>query len=344
MPGPGNRPASHGESGRSLPGSAWTVEVETMHPRERGDFWAITCYFNPVGYRRRLANYHTFRRHLAVPLVTVELAFDDEPFQLASDDADIMVQLRGGDVLWQKERLLNVALQALPDACRTVAWLDCDILLRREDWHEEANRLLGDFELVQLFGEVHHLPPDAPVDQVAGAPPLRKVESLGRQAVENRLPPAWWTSESENALGRAWACRRETLARHGIYDAMVLGSGDKALVSAAFGRHEQFLRSWQFNVRQAEHYRSWAWPFFDAIRAKVGFVEAVLEHLWHGDLDDRGYLTRYDGFDAFDFDPYADISISREGCWCWSSDKSEMHVYVRRYFHSRREDGSAHHP
>jgi len=56
------------------------------------NLWAITCYFNPVGYRRRLQNYRTFRQRLKVPLVTVELSFGQE-FQLSSGDADVVVQL-----------------------------------------------------------------------------------------------------------------------------------------------------------------------------------------------------------------------------------------------------------
>ena len=93
------------------------------------DVWAITCYFNPVGYRSRLGNYRVFRRHFGalLPLVTVELACD-AAFQLDREDAEIMIQLRGGDELWQKERLLNIALAALPRACRTVAWLDCNVV------------------------------------------------------------------------------------------------------------------------------------------------------------------------------------------------------------------------
>jgi len=89
--------------------------------------WGITCYFNPVGYRRRLDNYRIFRQRLKVPLVAVELSFDKK-FQLASADADILVQLHGSAVLWQKERLLNVALKSLPQVCDKVAWLDCDIV------------------------------------------------------------------------------------------------------------------------------------------------------------------------------------------------------------------------
>ena len=78
------------------------------------NLWSITCYFNPVGYRRWLENCRTFRQHLKVPLVAVELSFGEE-FELAAGDAHILVQLRSSSVLWQKERLLDVALRSLPD-------------------------------------------------------------------------------------------------------------------------------------------------------------------------------------------------------------------------------------
>jgi len=50
----------------------------------------------------------------------VELSFDGR-FELTDDDADILVQLSGGAVLWQKERLLNLALNAVPSAVKNVA-------------------------------------------------------------------------------------------------------------------------------------------------------------------------------------------------------------------------------
>ena len=90
------------------------------------DLWAITCYFNPMRYQRRLANFRIFRDRLQLPLVAVELAYGQE-FELQAQDAEILIQLRDGAVLWQKERLLNIALQALPSSCHRVAWLDCDI-------------------------------------------------------------------------------------------------------------------------------------------------------------------------------------------------------------------------
>ena len=65
--------------------------------------YAITSYFNSAKYQTKLNNYRLFHKSLAVPLITVELSFDGE-FELTSADADILVQISGGAVLWQKER------------------------------------------------------------------------------------------------------------------------------------------------------------------------------------------------------------------------------------------------
>src|SRR5437016_4683011 len=95
--------------------------------------WGITSYFNPMRYRRRLSNFRLFRKHLNIPLVVVELTYG-EVFELHEKDAEVLIQLRGGAVLWQKERLLNVALSALPSSCDKVAWLDCDIIFDDIGW------------------------------------------------------------------------------------------------------------------------------------------------------------------------------------------------------------------
>ncbi|MDG2389925.1 MAG: hypothetical protein P8M30_11450 [Planctomycetaceae bacterium] len=34
--------------------------------------WAITAFYNPAGYRSRIANFRAFRQHLKIPLVAVE--------------------------------------------------------------------------------------------------------------------------------------------------------------------------------------------------------------------------------------------------------------------------------
>jgi hypothetical protein len=297
--------------------------------------WAITTFFNPAGYRSKPFNYRVFRQRLAVPLLTVELSFGAE-FELANDDADVLLQVRGGDVLWQKERLLNLALRALPPQCETVAWIDCDVVLSRPDWPAVAAEILQSKAIVQLFHERYSLPratlpEEAQPDHAAG----HGVAYLLAQRLSSPelLAERWGVS-----LGLAWAARRQLLESHGLYDMGVLGGGDRALACAVFGQFEALQSAWNANQRQMEHFLAWARPFHEAVRGEAGYVDGAVFHLWHGHKHDRLYVERFADFARFDFDPFADIATDAAGCWRWSTDKPAMHRYVRDYFAARRED------
>ena len=305
--------------------------------------WAITSYYpfdDPVGEKRRLRLYHEFRRRLQIPLVTVELA-RCENFDLDDGDAEILVRRRGGDVLWQKERLLNIALEALPKECDTVAWIDCDVVLERDDWHEAARRRLEECRLVQPFRRVHHLSGHG-LDRV----PVCTQDSIAFRRLEHTLPPESFRSPGCSqrfgyAPGLAWAARKETLLRHGLYDALIVGSGDKLMFSSACGRLADCIAAFHMNPRQREHYERWATPFFETVQGRVGYVDGDIFHLWHGDLGDRHYADRYDGFDQLHFDPWTDIALSPDGVWRWSSDKPALHALACDYFDRRRSGGSS---
>src|SRR3954471_10354403 len=93
------------------------------------DFWGIAAVFAPSP--ASVANLRRFSegvRRQGLPLLIVELAFDDRPFRAPDAAADLVVRLRTRTVLWHKERLFNLAIQQLPPGCRYVAWLDADVL------------------------------------------------------------------------------------------------------------------------------------------------------------------------------------------------------------------------
>ena len=196
------------------------------------DLWAITSCFNPVRYRLQLSNFRTFRKRLKVPLVVVELSYGDD-FELQEPDADILIQLRGGAALWQKEQLLNLALQALPESCRHVAWLDCDVLFSSEDWADSTVRRLERFAIIQLFNNVHYLPSDC------SAPCSPTDAELTRPSaafsIASGIPPttaighAQNTREGSSATGFAWTASRKLLDQHKFFDACILNGGDRAM-------------------------------------------------------------------------------------------------------------------
>ena len=100
-----------------------------------------------------------------------------------------------------------------------------------------------------------------------------------------------------------------------------------------------FAQALEMNARRTEHYLAWARPYFNRIQGRIGHIAGRVFHLWHGDLNNRRHQARHRPFAQFDFDPYTDIALDRNGCWHWNSEKPEMQAFVAHYFESRKEDG-----
>ena len=317
-----------------------------MH--ESRSLWAITSHFNPSGYRSKLSNYRTFRRYCPLPLVTVELSYGAR-FELNDSDADVLIQLRGKDVLWQKERLLNLALKTVPRECEKVLWIDADVVFEKADWYKHADDRLDGYPLVHLFSErvnlsrEQDLPPPLSADPTAMSVDSKCV-SIGYKIAEgsvvsNDLLNAEAPLVDGPTTGLAWGARRSLLEDHGLYDRCVLGSGDRAMICAALGEFWCGSEAVQMNRWQRSDYLNWARPFFESVNGCVSCVEGRVFHLWHGDLQNRHYAKRQEILGTFQFDPSKDIAIDKNGCWKWSSHKPELHEQVKAYFDKRKEDG-----
>ncbi|MEX0785384.1 MAG: hypothetical protein WD939_01990 [Dehalococcoidia bacterium] len=304
--------------------------------------WAITSYFNSAGYRQRLKNFRVFRERLAVPLIAVELAYGDRDFELCSDDADIVVQLRGGDVMWQKERLLNIALASLPDDATAVAWLDCDVVFERPDWPERAQALLAERVLVQPFQHSFRLPkgtlPDE-FDRTTDRPRNSFACNYQRGVLTPDVLRAWNFEGDFPNDGYAWVGRRDVLERHGFYDACVVGGGTRDFAHAVVGAFDALIEGRPMTTGQAEHFLQWATPVYESVRARIGYIDGDVFHLWHGAKKVRRILERHGDLRDLGFDPYTDIALEEGGCWRWNSDKPALHAFVKAYFESRRDDG-----
>ncbi len=306
---------------------------------QSGPLWAITAYFNPARYRQRRHNYGEFRRRLSAPLLTVELGYDGR-FELGNGDADVLIRVGGRDVVWQKERLLNIGLRALPSECRYVAWLDCDVVFERSDWTEATCRALDGCPVVHLFREVYELGRTelAEAPRGSGMKGMSILAVAGAEEDPGELLRGNMRGNHSVHSGLAWAARRDVLA-DGLYDACIVGSGNRAILCAQLGRFSDAIHYLHMGPRWQAHYLSWAERQYERIQGSVEAIEGRLIHLWHGCLDDRRYAERHTALARFDFDPAVDIEQAEEGAWQWSSDKPEMHRYVRRYFWARNEDG-----
>lgn len=312
--------------------------------RHREDtLWAVTSYFNPVGYRSRWRNYAIFREHLAAPLLTVALEFG-ETAELSAGDADILVRLTEGDVLWQKERLFNLALEYLPAACEKILWLDADTVFPEPDWLERVDRALDHWPVVQPFRDVRRADRAlnlGGLDQGAWsecAPEQTSAAYLRSRGIRSSRSRQYLGAQYGFATpGLAWATERSFIESTGFFDQAIIGSGDLAFWSGVSGDHSCFLHAGRI-ASVVEVWQEWQPRAHANSQGRVGYLDATVLHLPHGDRRLRNFADRWEILRRSDFDPRTDIRIGDAGTWLWSSPKPDLHQEVAEYFVRRRED------
>ncbi|HVN84497.1 MAG TPA: hypothetical protein VMW17_06585 [Candidatus Binatia bacterium] len=309
------------------------------YPAERygrcDELFLVTCYFNSNSFRTRRETYDRFAQSIrgsGLNLLTVECAFGDADFTLPPGPGCMRVRSR--DVMWQKERLINLAVASLPTSVRKVAWLDCDVLFSNSDWAIQTAALLDTFPIVQTFKTAIRLPRSHTSYRGLG-----EVWS-GFAWVSAVVPEVFAKDYAQHGhTGFGWAARRDLLDRHGLYDACISGSGDHLMAHAMRGDLSMKCGLFPTSPKLREHFRQWAKAFHADVSGQIGSTPGTLLHLWHGDTKDRRYIDRHEQLVNLDFDPAADLRIGRDGLWEWASDKPEFRRWMRDYFESRKEDG-----
>lgn len=287
---------------------------------------ALTCHFNPAGFHRTEANFCTFASRLAtqkVRLYAAELAFGNTPFRLPP--IGNIVRLKGGDVLWQKERLLNHLVEQLPPEVDKVVFVDGDILFGDPDWAIKTEEALNHADVIQPFDSAVYLPPQI---QTFDDDPkwMHKPSSFS-----DRLRGGQG-DKMECAIGFAWAFRRDFLKRvGGLYDRAILGGGDTILTWGIW-TPGTYRFGEKMNARVGEYLER-----FRAAKPTPNFIKGTVCHLYHGSEKNRRYMDRYEIAVKHDYDPDHDIKRVN-GVWAWASNKPALHDEVRNYFLGRKED------
>jgi hypothetical protein len=304
------------------------------------DLAAVTCFFNPAGYKTKLINYRRFREQFSkvgVQLFTVECAFRDKPFELTGERN--LIQIRTDSIMWQKESLLNKAIAALPKKYTKVLWLDCDILFKNPGWAAESARLLDTYSIIQPF-------------EIAVPLQENETEFLGLSEAAPSFASIFTKHPQNLLLGRfhrhghtgyAWGARREVFHELGLYGAEIVGNADHLMAHAFCGDFDSPCvgRIVGENTPYRKHFQKWCGPVYRRIRSRLSYVPGVICHLWHGDRKDRHYddFKFRKEFPRFKFDPSRDICLDKSGCLKWNSINDELHDWAENIFTLRKEDG-----
>lgn len=290
--------------------------------------WCLTTYFNPAKYKSRLRNHLLFTQNLKHNLLTIELAFGDEPFSLEDS-----VKLRANSVLWQKERMLNYALSLLPPTCEYIAWIDGDVILP-DNWVDLAiSEFEKGYEVLQLFEQVKHLPPN---ETSYSGTDIMTERGLVWQS---KTYPDFLSLRKKNKIlyattGFAWAAKRSIFSS-GFYDKHVLGANDNLIIDCClntFELHHYYKAG--LGTLLLDDMLKWANTFGSH---PVNYLPITIYHLFHGHKKNRGYLTREDIVKKYNYDPSKDIKLVGD-VYEWATDKKEFHEEVKNYFSNRQED------
>lgn len=293
--------------------------------------WCITAVFNPANYQSRIDNYKIFRDRLEsqnINLLTVELVFNDQQPVLSADIKTF--HLHSHSVMWQKERLLNYAISKLPQHCTHFAWLDSDLLLP-DGWQDMAMTKLEKADFVQVFEKVIHLKQK----EIYGGDYQDIKQGIAWQS--NTYKEDWINLRLQKKIfhaepGFGWATKKSSLP-NGLYDRLILGSGDNFLVDCLLGS-EPLHHYWTKLTNMLSDMSEWKNTFK---KGTVDYLPINIYHLWHGNMKNRAYHTRDLILNKHKFNPTEDIIIKND-VWEWSSPKPDLHQDVTNYFHSRRED------
>jgi hypothetical protein len=303
------------------------------------DLGVVTSHFNPCGFKVRTENFERCVapiREADIPLVVVEACFEGGARLPASHRT---LQVAAKDVMWHKERLLDLGTGWLPSHCTKVAWVDADVLFENGDWAVETSALLERAVVAQPFARA--------VRMSRGCLEPREgddtFESFAAMFVNKPETLADGKFELHGHTGFAWAAQRDVMAQHGFYDACIAGSGDHLMAHAFAGDAESrcIARIAGTGGPHRAHFRRWSRKIHADVGARLAFTPGRVFHLWHGTIANRRYAQRNRELYQMGFDPRTDLRISHAGCWEWASDKPELHAWARRYFEDRREDEEA---
>jgi len=113
------------------------------------DICIITTYFNPNNYITKKANFDRFISPLiqsGLTFLIIECSFTEDQYEL--NDYQNVIKVKASSAIWQKERLLNIALPFIPMHCTKIVWIDSDILFLNPNWAVETSILLDCYPVV----------------------------------------------------------------------------------------------------------------------------------------------------------------------------------------------------
>lgn len=304
------------------------------------DLHVITCIANPVLWQSRIDLYKEFEEHMlqsGVHLTTVECAYGEREWQLPRNHRVNYVNVRasGRNLAWNKESLLNLGLQRVPQA-NYVGFFDADIRFRDPNWAQGTLDALQHHHVVQPWTACYDLGPND--EHLAAHKSFAALFSQGKPIFQG--PNASGPYEFGHP-GYAWAWTRQALEwTGGLIETAALGAGDHHMALGLLGRIQDSIHGAMTQGYKDALY-VWQSRAVSHIKNSLGALAGTIEHGWHGNKGKRAYVSRWDILAKHAFDPLTDLKRNSWGVLELSGSKPELSRDILKYFASRDEDSNS---
>jgi hypothetical protein len=300
----------------------------------------ITCYFNPTNCPFRLRNYNNFRKEIAsekVDLYVIELVFGSQKFEIIPESENLK-RIRTQDMMFQKERMLNILLDELPEKYTSVCWMDCDLIFAQNDWSLRIEKALKESKVVQPYYWCAGIP-SCEIIRTSGSQVdyIHSSESgnFRRSFSSVHESSSSWINYHAGHVGYVWAARRDFLDKHRFYDVIITGAGDLFMALAYMGHfdfldYEPSLKS--LNKTFTDHFLDWGFSVYEDVHGKVGHTSDLLLHMWHGDIHERNYLLHSECLQNSNFNPNKDLILGDDLCWHWGRENKKLSDPISHIF------------
>jgi hypothetical protein len=303
----------------------------------------VTARFNPLDWQapdRHFRDWAFSVTSTGARLIVAEVQYGRKAFACDLDLAGLThVGLRAESWPWSKENALNIAvMHAETDY---ICWEDADVFHRDPNWASRTVTALQHYRVVQTWTKTLDLGPHDEIIQVHRS--FADCVMQGQPIVPDH--GKFWKHDGGcydyAHSGFSWACKRELLDRvGGFFELGGMGSGDHHMALAMVGKVD---RSWPdgTSATYRDHLTRWERRALDYINGRIGVVHGTIEHRFHGNKQDRGYLSRWNMFVRHQFNPDTDLKRNSWGVLEWAGNKPELEREWDLYLRSRQEDINA---
>lgn len=283
---------------------------------------------------RRMSKYPNVKLYL------VECAFGDRHYEMekvCAETGTVHHKLRTKSEVWIKENMINIGVRdLLPHDWKYLAWVDCDINFCNPDWSLETIHQLQHFAIVQPWQSACNLGPTGNVS--------KSFDSVGQKihlGISPVIPKKGkrYTGDpyTFGHSGYAWACTRTFWENvGGLIDFAILGSADHHMALGCRGYYSHSVHS----MMKGDFMRlchAWQTRAIQITHGEIGYVDGRIEHFFHGPMQRRNYVSRWEILIQNEFNPIHDLRRDHQGL-IQLIGKPKLEQDIRRYNRQRMED------